>query len=115
MTIKNYFLMWAEVPAFGSSAKQAAGTTKQKQAILFLGVLVGAALKVVYDVLSDGHVFGWKPFALAAIGAIVTFPAMFYGAGMQRARLTFAKWCVALQYGFFWSIVLDAASKKLGG
>jgi len=105
----DYFLLAADVPAFGQ------GTVRQKQYGLFFGVLSGAVSQIVYDALTTGRAPHLAEFGLACIASFVTFPYVFFHAGLNRARLTFAKWCVAFQYGFFWHIVIQVIAKNLGG
>jgi hypothetical protein len=116
MKISDYFSLWTDVPAF--SAKKAAapaeGTLKRRQPILFLGVLLGALAKVVYDHFMSGAAFDWKQLVPAAIASVVSFPALYSAAGLKRrGDLTFAKWCVAFQHGFFWQSVIEQIGKKM--
>ena len=72
--------------------------------------------KVVYDWLTEHQASlpGWAPFAVAAIASLVAFPYIYEKAGLDRGQLTFAKWAVAFQNGFFWSVAIDALSKLHG-
>jgi hypothetical protein len=79
--------------------------------VLFLGVLLGAASKIVYDVVESGGLFEWKAFVVAAIASVVIFPYVYSNAGLNRGKATFAKWCLAFQNGFFWSVTMAALSK----
>ena len=99
----NYFSLLSTVPAAGG-----AGTLQRRQIILYLGVLAGALSSVVYDFLSSGSSFNnYAPFFLALIASVVTFPAIYKTAGLNRGRITWAKWATAFQNGFFWSIIMD--------
>ena len=108
MNLMNYFSLETEVPAFGGSGK-----TTANQSVFFVGVLLGALSKVAYDYFDGKLPLTWGSFVLAAIGSIVTFPVIYKKAGLSRVgRLTFAKWCVAFQYGFFWQFIFHALQKK---
>lgn len=106
----NYFLLPTEVPAFGG-----AGTTSKNQPFYFLGVLLGALAKVLYDHFASAKPFQWGQLLVAAIASIVTFPTIYKSAGLSRkGQITFAKWCIAFQYGFFWQSVIEMAGAKIG-
>ena len=74
---------------------------------------MGALAKVFYDWLAiqQPSALGWAPFAAAAIASLVAFPYIYEKAGLNRGSLTFAKWTVGFQNGFFWSVTIDAISK----
>jgi hypothetical protein len=107
--IKDYFSLWGPRPVMGG-----AGSADRRQIFLFVGVVLGALSKVLYDSLTGGTV-GWKEIALALIGGIVVFPKLYYSGGLSRRKLTFVHWMLAFQNGFFWSVTFDALAKKLGG
>jgi hypothetical protein len=79
------------------------GSENRRQIVLFLGVGLGAACKVVYDAFSNAGLFGWKIFAVALIASLVVFPQLYYSGALNKRRLTFAHWALAFQNGFFWS------------
>ncbi len=106
----DYFSLWTTVPVLGGSAQ-----SRIRQPVLFLGVLLGALAKVIFDWLTtQTSALAWQPFVVAAIAGIVAFPYIYEKAGLDRGRLTFAKWTVAFQNGFFWSVAMDAISKLHG-
>jgi hypothetical protein len=112
MKLKHYFSLETEVLAFGGPD----GKTTSNQPIFFIGVLLGALAKVAYDHFNGKAPFAWGSLAIAAIGSLVTFPMIYKRAGLSKmGRLTFAKWCVAFQYGFFWQFVFQEIEKKLAG
>ncbi|MDN3272631.1 hypothetical protein QWJ07_00160 [Frankia sp. RB7] len=109
--IINYFSLWTTVPELGGSS----GQSHVRQPLILLGVLLGALAKVVYDWLtSQAASLSWQPFAVAAIAGLVAFPYLYEKAGLNRGRLTLAKWLLAFQNGFFWSVAMDAISKLHG-
>ncbi|MBL8169698.1 MAG: hypothetical protein JNJ50_16190 [Acidobacteria bacterium] len=104
--IKEYFSLLESRPVLGGS-----GSEQHSQAWLFIGVVLGAIAKVVYDLLVNGGAVGWKPFLIALIVSIVVFPQLYYSGGLNRRKLSFAHWTFAFQNGFFWSTTFDALSK----
>lgn len=105
--IVDYFSLWTTVSALGE------GQNRIRQPVIFLGVLLGALSKVLYDWLTaqQPSALGWAPFAVAAIASLVAFPRIYEKAGLNRGQLTLAKWAVGFQNGFFWSVAIDAISK----
>ena len=101
--VLDYFSLWSEVPALGGP-----GRARTRQAVLFVGVLVGALSKVVYDAAQSSGPMEWLAFAVAAVASVVVFPYVYYHAGLNRGQLTLAKWCLAFQNGFFWSVTMGA-------
>jgi hypothetical protein len=111
-SLVDYFSLWTTVPELGGPAAQ----SRIRQPLLFLGVLLGALAKVIYDWLTAPQTSGlaWQPFVVATIAGIVAFPYIYEKAGLNRGRLTFAKWTVSFQNGFFWSVAMDALSRLHG-
>lgn len=104
-SLNEYFSLWSEEAALGPK-----GQTRHRQIKLYLGVLLGALSKVVYDALvgaNEGS-FELASFLVAAIASIVVFPQFYYQGGLNKGKLTFAKWCFAFQNGFFWSVAMSA-------
>ena len=97
----NYFVLSSTVPAAGGI-----GTLQRRQIVLYLGVLAGALSNVIYNLLGSGPNFSYVPFVLALIASVVTFPGIYKQAGLNRGRITWAKWATAFQNGFFWSIAM---------
>lgn len=105
--MKDYFSLWTVVPAMGGS-----GTVKFRQVKLYVGVLFGALSKVVYDYLVGDGSIDYGAFLIAAIASIVVFPHIYYQSGLNKGHLTFAKWCLAFQSGFFWGVTMGALSSQ---
>jgi hypothetical protein len=106
--IVDYFSLWTTVAEAGGSGKG-----RFRQPLAFLGVLLGALTKVFYDWLtaSQASALTWQSFVVAAIAGLVAFPYIYEKAGLNRGELGFAKWAVAFQNGFFWSVAMDAVMK----
>jgi hypothetical protein len=118
MKFKEYFALLTDEPAFSArkTVAQEEGTLKKAQPIFFIGVLAGALAKVIYDHFMSGVAFHWGHLVAAAIGSIVSFPAIYNAAGLKRrGDMSLAKWCVAFQHGFFWQVVMQEIGKKTGG
>jgi predicted membrane channel-forming protein YqfA (hemolysin III family) len=111
-SIIDYFSLWTAVPELGGRGAQG----RVRQPLVFFGVLLGALAKVVYDWLtaSQTSALSWQSFVVAAIAGLVAFPYIYEKAGLNRGQLTFAKWAVAFQNGFFWTVAMDAISKLHG-
>jgi hypothetical protein len=104
--ILDYFALRSDVPELGSGGR---GT--ESQAILFLGVVLGAVSKVIYQAIQAHGIIEWRSLIIALIASVVTFPYIYDHAGLRRGGLTLAKWCSAFQNGFFWSVAMAALSK----
>jgi hypothetical protein len=104
-----YFSLWTDSPAYGSST----GVVKIRQPFFFLGVLIGAMAHPVFDYYRDGSGMEAGQLIVAVIASLVTFPWVYYQAGLDRATMSFAKWCVAFQYGFFWPVIFKVIEKAL--
>ena len=107
--IKGYFSLLGPRPVLGG-----AGTENKQQISLFIGVVLGAACKVIYDAFTANGALEWKPFAIALIASFVVFPQLYYTGVLNRKRISFAHWALAFQNGFFWSIAFSQLSKHLG-
>ena len=105
--IFDYFALKGPVPVAGR-----VGTDTQSQVYLFLGVLLGAFAKIVYDHLSSSTAVTPGQFLLVAVVSVVIFPQLYYSGGLDRRRLSFAHWTLAFQHGFFWSVAFAALVKK---
>jgi hypothetical protein len=117
MKIKEYFSLLTDVPAFSARkiVTSDEGTIRKAQPIFFIGVLLGSLAKVTYDHFMAGAPFHWGQLVGAAIGSIVSFPAIYNAAGLKRrGDMSFAKWCVAFQHGFFWQVVMQEIGRKMG-
>ena len=108
--VREYFSLLGPRPVFGGS-----GAENRSQVQLFIGVVLGAVSKVLYDVLTDGGAVSWKPFVIALIVSIVVFPQLYYFGGLNRRKLSFAHWTFAFQNGFFWSFTFGALVSKFSG
>jgi len=108
--LANYFSLWGPYPVMGGT-----GSEKRKQVYLFAGVALGAASKVIYDVITQSTAFAIGPLAVALIASVVIFPQLYYTGGLDRRKLSFAHWALAFQNGFFWSVAFDQLVKKVGG
>jgi len=103
----NKIVHWfsLERPALG-----AAGV--KREIILFTGVVAGTIGQWLFAALGNGK-FVWQALVLGFIASIVTFPVIFYNAGLNKTKMTFVKWCVAFQNGFFWPTLLEQVSQTL--
>lgn len=99
--VANYFSLWTDTPVLGH------GIERVRQPLYFLGVLGGACALVIFNALQGKSQLVWTPFVIALIVSIITFPYVYEHAGLGRARLSLAKWCLAFQYGFFWPALMD--------
>jgi hypothetical protein len=102
MSALDYFSLNGPVPVLGG-----AGTGSRRQIQLFIGVLLGALSKVLYDSLLAGAAPRWEAAAIAIIASVVVFPQLYYVGGLDKRPISFAHWTLAFQNGFFWSIALD--------
>jgi hypothetical protein len=105
--IRHYFLL--ERPVLGDSKGV------KHEVILFTGVVVGTAGQWLFAALTSGK-FVWQGLILGFIASIVTFPAIYYNAGLNKTDpkkpgLTFVRWCVAFQNGFFWPSLLEQVGR----
>lgn len=91
------------------------GGRKRAQIYLFLGVMAGAASKLVYDSIVGGETLEPIGFVIAAIVSLVIFPQLYYAGGLDRRKLTFAHWTLAFQNGFFWSVAFSELSTRASG
>lgn len=99
--ILDYFSLWTYYATAGGR-----GETKLRQLKLFSGVLAGALSKTIFDYFSDIGEIGVGSLVVATIASFVVFPLFYAQAGLNRGRLTFSKWCLAFQHGFFWSVAM---------
>ena len=106
-SVGRYFSLQQSTAVLGGS-----GTQNRSQIVLFLGVLLGALTKVIYDALSKHTVMNWGDFAVATIASFVVFPQLYYSGGLSKKKLSFAHWTFAFQNGFFWSVAFAALLKK---
>lgn len=86
-----------------------------RQIVLFTGVLAGAAGQWLFAAVSSGALragtYSFDGLVLGLIASVVTFPAIYHNAGLDRTKVTFVKWCVAFQNGFFWPTLLDQVAR----
>jgi hypothetical protein len=85
----------------------------KRELILYSGVAAGTVGRWLFDLVSGGS-FEIKGLVLGLIASVVTFPFIYYNAGMDKAKANFVKWCVAFQNGFFWAVLLAGVTKKYG-
>jgi hypothetical protein len=100
--IIGYFSL--ERPRFG-----AAGVIRE--IFLFTGVLAGVVGQAIITELPTGNLV-WTSFIPGLIAAFVTYPAIYYNAGLNKSNMSFVKWCVAFQNGYFWPALLDQLGKS---
>lgn len=81
-----------------------------RQIVLFTGVLAGAAGQWLFAAVSS-RTYSFEGLVLGLIASVVTFPAIYYNAGLDRTKVTFVKWCVAFQNGFFWPTLLEQVGR----
>jgi hypothetical protein len=99
--VVGYFSL--ERPRFG-----AAGVIRE--IFLFTGVLAGVAGQLIITALPTGN-FAWTNFIPGLIAAFVTYPAIYYNAGLNKSNVSFVKWCVAFQNGYFWPALLEQVAR----
>jgi uncharacterized membrane protein len=107
MTLKRYFSLEGPTPVMGAS-----GTQMKSQVLLFLGVLLGAFSKEIYNYFDSAVAMSAPSLAVAAIASIVVFPQLYYVGGLDKRRLSFAHWTLAFQNGFFWSFTFAEIVKR---
>ncbi len=83
----------------------------KREIILFTGVVAGTLGQWLFTAVGKGQI-AWQGAILGLIASIVTFPVIFYNAGLDKEKLTFVKWCVAFQNGFFWPTLLEQVGKN---
>jgi hypothetical protein len=105
----DYFSLYRQVPVLGKS-----GTENRRQIQLYLGVLAGAACKVIYDVVSANSPPRWQAFIIALIISLVVFPQLYYSGGLNKRKLSFAHWALAFQNGFFFNVAFGELAKTMG-
>jgi hypothetical protein len=110
ISITDYFALKGPVPVFGG-----VGSSSRTQAYLFIGVLLGALSKMVYDAITSEPHSSWGSAFLAVIVSIVIFPQLYYTGGLDKKQLSFAHWTLAFQNGFFWSIAFHQLATKFAG
>jgi hypothetical protein len=98
--IVGYFSL--ERPRFGS-----AGVIRE--IFLFTGVVAGVVGQSIIVALSTGN-FPWINLIPGLIASIVIYPAIYYNAGLNKSNMSFVKWCVAFQNGYFWPSLLEQVS-----
>ena len=110
-SVGDYFSLFGPRAVLGSTT----GSENQRQIVLFVGVALGAACKVIYDALTSTTGLAWASFAVSLIASVVVFPQLYYTGGLGRRKLSLAHWALAFQNGFFWNVALSALFKKFGG
>ena len=83
------------------------GIQTVKQPLYFLAVLLGAFSLVIFNHIRDGAGYHWGSFVTSLIVSVLAFPYVYNHAGLKAARMSFAKWCLAFQYGFFWPAIFE--------
>lgn len=78
----------------------------KREIVLFSGVVLGTIGQWVFTVVNSGRL-EWKSLLLGLIASIVTFPFIYYNAGLNKSKMSLVKWCVAFQNGFFWPALLQ--------
>lgn len=104
--IVRYFSL--ERPVFG------AATGVRRELYLFSGVLAGSVGQWLFAFAQTGKP-EWATLVLGVIASFVTFPVIFHNAGLDEAqtkfKMTFVKWCVAFQNGFFWPSLMQQVAR----
>ena len=108
-SVADFMLLLTEEPALGKG-----GIIEKRQPIYYSGVLAGAIGQAYFVHYREGAAFDWGAIVIALIVSLTTFAFVYERAGLNRAKMSFAKWCVAFQYGFFWPIVFGVIEKYLG-
>lgn len=101
-TITDYFSLWGKVAVLGGE-----GFERRRQIILYVGVLLGALAKIVFDHFMGTEDAAWAMTIPAFIASIVIFPYVYYKGGLDAGELNFGKWAIAFQNGFFWVAILE--------
>jgi hypothetical protein len=81
------------------------------QVVLFTGVVAGSVGQWVFDAFQSTH-FAPASLFLGLIASVVTFPAIWHNSGFKQEKVTFVKWCVAFQNGFFWPALLHQVGQS---
>ncbi|MBA1144186.1 hypothetical protein [Mesorhizobium neociceri] len=106
--IENYFSLWGAYPVMGAQ-----GVENRRQVVLYFGVVLGAVAKAAYDFLSQAAgSFTWSDAFIALIVSMVVFPQLYYTAGLNKARMSFAHFTLAFQNGFFWGVAFDQLANR---
>jgi hypothetical protein len=92
--VANYFLL--QKPVFGPS-----GGGVQRELALYTGVLAGVIAQWLSVALTSGD-FSKVGLFTGVVASIVTFPAIWQNPGLKAQGMSFVKWCIAFQNGFFW-------------
>jgi hypothetical protein len=87
------------------------GAGVERQLVLFTGVVAGAVGQWLFTAFRTGN-FAPAGLILGLIASIVTFPAIYYNSGLDKTKVTFVKWCVAFQNGFFWPSLLEQVGRS---
>jgi type IV secretory pathway TrbD component len=99
--IKHWFSL--ERPVLGGGV--------DRQIVLFTGVVAGTIGQWLFDAASHNWNFVWAGLFLGLIASFVTFPVIYYNAGLDKTEVTFVKWCAAFQNGFFWPALLEQVGR----
>jgi hypothetical protein len=111
MKVSDYLALWGPSPT-----PKLGDTANRRQVYLFLGVILGAISKTIYDAFSHADDVSLKTCAIAVIASFVIFAQLYYTGGLDRRKLYFAHWTLAFQSGFFWSVALAQLTKhEIGG
>lgn len=83
----------------------------KRELILFSGVLLGTVGHWIFNMLQNNQ-FAWPGLILGLIAGVVVFPTIYYQAELKRSKVTFVKWCVAFQNGFFWPALFELVGQS---
>ena len=107
----NYFRLEAKTAVLSADG----GTENESQIRLYFGVLLGALCKVPYDYYISGIEISVPTIIVSVIASIVVFPQIYAQASLNRGPVTFMRWAVAFQNGFFWSVAIEAIRSQTIG
>jgi hypothetical protein len=88
------------------------GLVITKEVKLYLGVAGGVAARPIYDALINSTSVAWPLVLAGIIASVLIFPGVYDKGELNRGPLTWAKWCIAFQNGFFWQSLVETIAKS---
>jgi hypothetical protein len=101
----------SQIAGYFSLARPVYGASGiKRELVLYTGVLAGVIGQWLIAALTNGS-FVWVSLLLGFVASLVTYPAIYNNAGLNRSNVTFVKWCVAFQNGYFWPALFEQVGK----
>lgn len=104
--IKSYFLL--ENTQFGGP-----GGVK-RELVLYTGVLVGVVVQWLLEASGRSH-YSASALLAGIVASVIIFPTIWEKAGLKSRPVSFVKWCVAFQNGYFWPALFGQIAKQYAG